>query len=560
MVVKKRYSFPILILAFLILMSIYVLASHVVKTSDDETFFSYNESIVNIYNISVNNTDTLETENITKVNITLPSGFTFITDSNGTSAGINTFSSGSNWLSWLNDSGDGLIMNLTWQYFWFNTTATPGEYNLTIITYNTTGWAVSSMISVTINDTTVPTAEFGTNPVNMYNSSSSSVTFDLKCTDNHNTSAIALYGNWSSGWHANYTNSSYTNNTWLNTSVTGISEGIYLWGVWCNDTSENIDWTDSNRTLVVDKTNATISFSCDESTVDVGDIITCTCSGTDALSGISSTSYTAHPSTSTAGTFTTTCAITDNAGNIVRSSLNYTVEDTYSSSSSSSSGGGATTTSQSIHTWRTIGVDDFATMTTFKKDMGLEEIKISVTSTATNAKITVNKYNSKPTSVTEKSGSVYKYLQISTTNLDNIKAAKITLKVEKSWMQSMGLKQEDIRMFKFDASATKWNELETTFLKSDDTYNYYETTVSSFSYFSIASKKVVATPTEETPSANNESADTGITGQAVDQENENGSSSGLFTFIFVISVILIIMFVIFFFTLRKKKKRKNFGY
>jgi len=46
------------------------------------------------------------------------------------------------------------------------------------------------------------------------------------------------------------------------------------------------------------------SFSCSPSSVVVGETVTCSCSGTDVGKGISSTTYTANPSTSTAGTFT----------------------------------------------------------------------------------------------------------------------------------------------------------------------------------------------------------------------------------------------------------------
>ena len=100
-------------------------------------------------------------------------------------------------------------------------------------------------------DVTPPVASFGTNPVDTYNSSNSSVTFDGMCSDNAGVSWIQIWGNWAGTWAANYSNSSYTNNTWLNITVAGIPDGSnYQWAVWCNDTSGNTNIT-TNRTLNV---------------------------------------------------------------------------------------------------------------------------------------------------------------------------------------------------------------------------------------------------------------------------------------------------------------------
>jgi hypothetical protein len=107
----------------------------------------------------------------------------------------------------------------------------------------------------------IPTASFGTNPVEAYNDNDGSITFDLKCSSPGNSiSTVQLWTNSTGTWHANYTNSSYANNTWLNITVTGIPEGGYVWAVWCNTSSGASDWTDTNRTFshtVPDTTNPT---------------------------------------------------------------------------------------------------------------------------------------------------------------------------------------------------------------------------------------------------------------------------------------------------------------
>ncbi len=82
-----------------------------------------------------------------------------------------------------------------------------------------------------------------------------------------------------------------------------------------------------------DTVNPTITFSCSPTSVNVGQVITCSCSATDDVDLSPSVSYTVNPSTSSTGTYTTTCTATDNSGNSASSSISYTV---------SSSGGGGT--------------------------------------------------------------------------------------------------------------------------------------------------------------------------------------------------------------------------
>jgi hypothetical protein len=102
-----------------------------------------------------------------------------------------------------------------------------------------------------------PEASFGTNPVNAYNTSLQSVTFDLKCSDNNVVDTLQLWGNWTGTWEANQTNSTPDNDAFWNAAVNGIPEGTWKWGAWCNDTAGNSDWSDSNRTFTVDLTAPT---------------------------------------------------------------------------------------------------------------------------------------------------------------------------------------------------------------------------------------------------------------------------------------------------------------
>ena len=76
--------------------------------------------------------------------------------------------------------------------------------------------------------------------------------FSLICTDNVNVSVLQLWGNWS-GWHANQTNATATNNTPWNISVSGISDWNHTWAAWCNDTNGNEDYA-VNWTFIINST------------------------------------------------------------------------------------------------------------------------------------------------------------------------------------------------------------------------------------------------------------------------------------------------------------------
>jgi hypothetical protein len=135
-----------------------------------------------------------------------------------------------------------------------------------------------------------PAASLGTNPIASFNDSDGSVTFDLKCSDDIGVSALKLYGNWSGSWSAKATNSTPTNNGFWNVTVASIPEGVWKWGAWCNDTLNQEDWSDANRTFTVDLTNPAIgSKHINESgLVNPGVIICLNVSGVSDAFGIDS--------------------------------------------------------------------------------------------------------------------------------------------------------------------------------------------------------------------------------------------------------------------------------
>ncbi|KKL57422.1 hypothetical protein LCGC14_2235570, partial [marine sediment metagenome] len=129
---------------------------------------------------------------------------------------------------------------------------------------------------------------FGTNPVDNYNSSISSVTFDLKVSDNFNVDALRLYGNWTGTWSINQTNMSAVNDSYWNITVTGIPDGKnHVWAAWGNDTLGNNDFTNTNRTFTVDTTAPTISLpNSNETDIFQNEIFCLNITVTDATIGV----------------------------------------------------------------------------------------------------------------------------------------------------------------------------------------------------------------------------------------------------------------------------------
>jgi hypothetical protein len=114
-------------------------------------------------------------------------------------------------------------------------------------------------------------------PQNNYNTTSNSVDFNCTASSSEsNISNITLYGNWSGGWHANYTNNTASlnlNEVYLNISRT-ISDGYYKWNCLAYDINGKSSMASSNFTFFVDNSTPQIQFI--SPTPNNGQIITST--------------------------------------------------------------------------------------------------------------------------------------------------------------------------------------------------------------------------------------------------------------------------------------------
>lgn len=213
------------------------------------TSFNALEDVQKFFNITVNNSDTTSSANITQVNITLPNSFTFRVSTNGTDAGTHTFTNTSTVLSWSNNN---LIMNQTLKRFWFNATAsTPGTYNITVTTLNASGTS-TSYIAVTINDTNAPVI-FLISPSNGASSNTTSYTFEFNSTDEGTLSNCSLIIDGSVSSISTTLNSTGGSNT-----IAGgpFSVGAHTWSINCTDSAGNTA-NSSTWSFTVEETTAT---------------------------------------------------------------------------------------------------------------------------------------------------------------------------------------------------------------------------------------------------------------------------------------------------------------
>jgi hypothetical protein len=135
-------------------------------------------------------------------------------------------------------------------YYWYvqtiDTALKAGNWS-TVQSFNTP--ADMDRPSITLNS-----------PVNNYNSSSYTITFNVTVTDNINLSNVSLWGNWS-GWHLNETNASGINATYIFTKdLTAYGDGTYTWQIEAKDNATNIQ-NSSIRIFTIDTTSPNINIT-----------------------------------------------------------------------------------------------------------------------------------------------------------------------------------------------------------------------------------------------------------------------------------------------------------
>ncbi|MEK6811019.1 MAG: Ig-like domain-containing protein [Nanoarchaeota archaeon] len=225
-----------------------------------------------------------------------------------------------------------------------------GSYNITAYVNDTAGnQNTSVLVNRVIFDNTAPNVAVAnfSNPLiigqNYSNTAFGVLVLNVSLSDI--TSSIqAVYFNITNSSGVQNTTFTATNsagNQWnatLNTN--NYLDGLYNITVFVNDTSGNINSSARVHSLTFDNSAPSISLSCTPNPVDQGNVLTCTCSGSDAQSNIRSTS-TPSASTANSGPHTSSCSTTNFANLSSSATFDYTVSGSSGSSSGGSSGSGS---------------------------------------------------------------------------------------------------------------------------------------------------------------------------------------------------------------------------
>ncbi|MBI5697816.1 MAG: PGF-pre-PGF domain-containing protein [Thaumarchaeota archaeon] len=189
-----------------------------------------------------------------------------------------------------------------------------------------------------------------------------------------------------------------------------------------------------------------------------------------------------------------------------------------------------------------------ATFNITKSDtLKVESIEVEVKNTVSNVEVTV-KESSLPAganvAIAADQGAVYKYLEITKTNVQDadINKVKIKFKVEKSWATANNIDPATIALQRLVGN--DWTTLTTSKVSEDSTYYYFEAESPGLSVFAITGKKL-PTPTTTVITT---------TTTAVVPPVVPGVSTGYMFVIFLVVLIAIALY----FVLKSRKKKIQF--
>ncbi len=199
-----------------------------------------NSSQSTLYNFTIQDTSSSGV-NFTQVNISVPSGFSIIGSSNGTSS-ISPLSISGSTLSWTNSSG--VVFAGSHNFFWFNATDANsiGQFNFTVTSLDTSSNINSTKINITLSDITSPSASFDNSVTPANNSKLNRTYIPVEITASDNVAvdnvSITLYSSTGSILNASNVKSSP-----FLANFTNLSNGNYSVQATVFDTSGNVNIT-----------------------------------------------------------------------------------------------------------------------------------------------------------------------------------------------------------------------------------------------------------------------------------------------------------------------------
>ncbi len=149
------------------------------------------------------------------------------------------------------------------------------------------------------------------------------------------------------------------------------------------------------------------------------------------------------------------------------------------------------------------------------------------------------------------SGVVYKNVNI-WPGSKRIKEALINFKVENSWLSNNNLAGSDVKLLKWDGST--WLQLETSEIRKDADFTYFEAKTSAFSPFAISAKVTEIAPTVTAPTP---TPSTTATSTATVPGVTPIAKPPSMTWVYALVLIVLVAIVVYLYAATKKKEAKK---
>ncbi len=225
----------------------------------------------------------------------------------------------------------------------------------------------------------------------------------------------------------------------------------------------------------------------------------------------------------------------------------------------SSGGGGGSVTPSVTHSysWDKLNPGN-VNLSNFGSSLGVSEIILGVGKLIQNAKLSViNNGNESFSEIPiNKTGKVYNYIHIDTTNLDgNLTNVSVTFLVNATWASLNSLTPSEIGVFKYNSSTGEWNDLNATYTGEVNGSYLYKVFMKTLSYFAVGSREAAVssgngstgnnTVNNETSSVTNETAPAHSWISNALNSAVNWVSSTVGIIVILVLIIAIILFLIF---------------
>jgi PGF-pre-PGF domain-containing protein len=132
--------------------------------------------------------------------------------------------------------------------------------------------------------------------------------------------------------------------------------------------------------------------------------------------------------------------------------------------------------------WGRVMPGDELSMTLEKEGVAIRMIVMEVNEESMSVSLEVTGLEEKPADIEEAGGSVYQYLSIEQSNLESLDSAVIGFCVNRSWVESNGLDEEDVVLNRYSDG---WKPLNTSLVSEGGGEFCYEASTPGFSYFAI---------------------------------------------------------------------------